>query len=919
MATVNPYSSLPAFEQGELTGNYTFQDPDTAARTYALDNLARQISAGMVNYGTVYNAIGGGTTTDPTQAQYIDSQGNITSDPYVYDSNQNIIGQNTPSVSQYGGPSQAMPFETAGIDYATDFAEQMFMGTPDGSGGFTGGMFGRYDPYGSRASIALGTLNQAQAANTDPNAFQQTAQAMDTMGTFATGAQTAFGNAAGAIGDPTNAGMLTQAGNLGIGQFSFTDPYGTPRPANRLSNLGITGAFPGAGQTTSAFGDAGYDVTGAGSFLPNAFSDRFSGFTAPTAFTPQQQAVADYYSGLGADSEGVFDATQFKKGTAGTDPFAALTAPDSTSGFANQQIGTDPFAVLTADDSTSGFGAFGFPTDDQGNIVDPYGYTVAAKPTVTDYYKDLNTNVAAPTAFTQDYSAEGGGANEGLTQQAGRVLQSGLGYLGSAAPEDKFDPSADVADYMNPYSSIVTGTAIQRLQEAEQKQANQDAANAVASGAFGGSRAAVIDAVRQSESAKNQAALTAQLESQGYDKALANAMAAYEADKASNLAVGTAMTGTARELGQLGQTEAGIANLGFQQGLGKAAGQTQFDQTGIGAYTARQNALAAQAQGQLGFLGLQSDANTAYNQALLAGASGEQATAIANQRAAEAYNQALLAQAGGTQAGNLADLRAQQEFNRAMLDRAAGRTTADQAGIGSYDAYMNQLMNINRGQQQGDMNELARYEAMQRAMAAQASGQDAFAGQRFRSLSDYNNLMAQLARDDASYQAQQAADAANYNQLLLSGGRLGLEADIAQSGAYAQKGSGLQGLGALYGQYGLAAGEQLGNLGLAASNLGQRYQQTGLADINQALQFGSIYQGQDQNELDALRRNRMMDYYAPMQGFEMLARHQVTPGTMQVFSGTPSPTTNPLNQAIGTFSSGMGMLSSMGGGQQRSV
>jgi hypothetical protein len=255
-----------------------------------------------------------------------------------------------------------------------------------------------------------------------------------------------------------------------------------------------------------------------------------------------------------------------------------------------------------------------------------------------------------------------------------------------------------------------------------------------------------------------------------------------------------------------------------------------------------------------------------------------------------------------------------------MLDRAAGRTTSDQLGIGGYDAYMNQLMNINRGQQQGDMNELARYEAMQRAMAAQASGQDAFAGQRFRSLSDYNNLMAQLARDDASYQAQQAADQAAYNQTLLNTGRLGLEADIAQSGAYGQQAAGLQGLGALYGQYGLAAGEQLGNLGLAASNLGQRYQQTGLADIGQALQFGGIYQGQDQNELDALRRNRMMDYYAPMQGFEMLARHQVTPGTMQVFSGTPSPTANPLSQAIGTFTGGLSMLGSMGGGtQQRSV
>ena len=907
-----PYSALPQFTQGDLTGQYTFQDPDTAARTYALDNLARQISSGMINYGTVYNTPAGATTLDPNQAAYIDAQGNITTDQYVYNADGTIIGQNRPSISEYGGPSQAMPFETADIDYATDFAEQMFMGTPDGQGGFTGGMFGRYDPYASQAQAALGQFGVDPAGyveGTSPrNAFQQTASAMDQMSEIAGGARTAFGNIVGTQKDPTiadvtNQGMIDDASGLGIGAYTFNDPFANARSAGRLSNLGITGAFPGAGQTTSAFGDVGYDVTGAGSFLPDAFSDRFSGFTAPTAFTPQRQTVSDYYSGLGADSEGAFDATQFKKGTAGIDPFAALTAPDSTSGFGSTQIGTDPFG--------EGLGISQF----QFGETSPYGYSVGeAQPSVSNYYKDLKTNVAAPTAFTKE--------GKGLTEQAGAVLQSGLGYLRGAAPasENRFDPSADVADYMNPYNTAVRDVAIQQLQEAEQKQANQDAANAVASGAFGGSRAAVIDAVRQSELAKNQAALTAQLESQGYDKALANAMAAYEADKASDLAVGTAMTGTARELGQLGQTEAGIANLGFQQGLGKAAGQAQFDQTGIGAYSAYQNALAAQAQGELGFLGLQSDANTAYNQALLSGASGEQATAIANQRAAEAYNQALLAQAGGTQATNLANLRAQQEFNRAMLDRAAGRTSADQAGIGGYDAYMNQLMNITRGQQQGDMNELARYEAMQRAMAAQAGGQDAFAGQRFRSQSDYNQLMAQLARDDASYQAQQAADKAAYNQMLLNTGRLGLEADIAQSGAYGQQAAGLQGLGALYGQYGLAAGEQLGNLGLAASNLGQRYQQTGLTDIGQALQFGSMYQQQRQNELDALRRNRMMDYYAPMQGFEMLARHQVTPGTMQVFSGTPSPTTNPLAQAIGTFTGGLSMLGSMGGGtQQRSV
>ena len=116
-------------------------------------------------------------------------------------------------------------------------------------------------------------------------------------------------------------------------------------------------------------------------------------------------------------------------------------------------------------------------------------------------------------------------------------------------------------------------------------------------------------------------------------------------------------------------------------------------------------------------------------------------------------------------------------------------------------------------------------------------------------------------------------------------------------------------------ELGLAGSEQLGNLALAQSTLGGRAQQAGLTDLTQQLQFGDIFQKQQQAELEAARQNQLMDFYAPMQSAEMIAKHQISPTTMQLFTQRPQPQVSPLNQALSFGTQVLGGIGSIAGGQ----
>jgi hypothetical protein len=77
----------------------------------------------------------------------------------------------------------------------------------------------------------------------------------------------------------------------------------------------------------------------------------------------------------------------------------------------------------------------------------------------------------------------------------------------------------DISPYMNPYIQNVIDTQAADQQNAYGQSYNQMASQAQAAGAFGGSRFGVAQGQLAADSVRNQAAISAQLRSQGFDTA----------------------------------------------------------------------------------------------------------------------------------------------------------------------------------------------------------------------------------------------------------------------------------------------------------------------------------------------------------------------------------------------------------------
>lgn len=87
------------------------------------------------------------------------------------------------------------------------------------------------------------------------------------------------------------------------------------------------------------------------------------------------------------------------------------------------------------------------------------------------------------------------------------------------------DPGAfasEIPGYLNPYIGAVESKSIGALDDQRQRALMDNADAATKAKAFGGSRAAVVDAVTNAESAKDAGLLSAQLRSQGYSDAVNN-------------------------------------------------------------------------------------------------------------------------------------------------------------------------------------------------------------------------------------------------------------------------------------------------------------------------------------------------------------------------------------------------------------
>ena len=148
-----------------------------------------------------------------------------------------------------------------------------------------------------------------------------------------------------------------------------------------------------------------------------------------------------------------------------------------------------------------------------------------------------------------------------------------------------FDPSINVDEFMNPYTQEVIDQTLEDIaRQGELQQLAQDA-QAVSSGAFGGSRQGIMDARLAGNILREQARAGGQLRAQGFESARQAAQQAFEQSQARRQAAGQGIGQLGLNFGQLAQQDVGqLQNIGMGLGsLGTAAGGlgTQISSLGV--------------------------------------------------------------------------------------------------------------------------------------------------------------------------------------------------------------------------------------------------------------------------------------------------------------------------------------------------
>ena len=185
--------------------------------------------------------------------------------------------------------------------------------------------------------------------------------------------------------------------------------------------------------------------------------------------------------------------------------------------------------------------------------------------------QDLVASAAVPTL----------GQGQQYLQEAGRLAQqlreipyqyqtaAGDGMLASAGT---FDPSTQVSSFENPYEDAVVQQTLQDIQDQGDVQLQQQRANAVASGAFGGSRSGIMDSELAANILREQGRAAGNLRQQGYESARNAAQQAFENTQQRRLAASQGIGDLGINYGQLSQADIGQMQ-GIGQGLGSLAGQ----------------------------------------------------------------------------------------------------------------------------------------------------------------------------------------------------------------------------------------------------------------------------------------------------------------------------------------------------------
>ena len=202
-----------------------------------------------------------------------------------------------------------------------------------------------------------------------------------------------------------------------------------------------------------------------------------------------------------------------------------------------------------------------------------------------------------------DLANQAGSGSLGTANQANAYGQLGTAQglqgsnignsLGQQSQNTSQGPGS-VASYMNPYIQNTLNPSMQLLNQQYGQQAAQEQGNATQSGAFGGSREALMGGLNS----QNQMLAQNQLVGNAYNQAFTNAQQQMNAANQAALSGNAqALQGT-QQAGQLGisGSQAGLAGVGAQQAGYGQAGQAGTNLANIG---------TSQLGAQTGILGLQ--------------------------------------------------------------------------------------------------------------------------------------------------------------------------------------------------------------------------------------------------------------------------------------------------------------------------
>ena len=145
----------------------------------------------------------------------------------------------------------------------------------------------------------------------------------------------------------------------------------------------------------------------------------------------------------------------------------------------------------------------------------------------------------------------GVGAFQPFLQQGSEAVKQGI----AGAQGASFDPTS-YEKFMDPYMEDVIARTQQDIADKGRQQQNQAQASAVGSGAFGGSRQAVLQGQIAADTMDQQARTGAQLRSAGFQQA--QNLAQQQANQQLR---------QAQLAGQLGVSQAGLGQLGQQMGV----------------------------------------------------------------------------------------------------------------------------------------------------------------------------------------------------------------------------------------------------------------------------------------------------------------------------------------------------------------